>query len=51
MTISAGVAQFDPACGWEGMMRRADGAMYDAKEHGRNSVAARMREDLTRAAI
>jgi len=38
-TISAGVAQLDPAQGgWEGMMRRADAAMYEAKEHGRNSV-------------
>ena len=38
-TISAGVAQLDPAQGgWEGMMRRADAAMYEAKEGGRNSV-------------
>jgi diguanylate cyclase (GGDEF)-like protein len=38
-TVSAGVAQFDPSQGgWEGMMRRADTAMYEAKEHGRNSV-------------
>jgi diguanylate cyclase (GGDEF)-like protein len=38
-TISAGVAQLDPAQGgWEGMMRRADTAMYEAKENGRNSV-------------
>jgi diguanylate cyclase (GGDEF)-like protein len=38
-TISAGVAQLDPAQGgWEGMMRRADAAMYEAKENGRNSV-------------
>jgi len=38
-TISAGVAQLDPAQGgWEGMMRRADAAMYEAKESGRNSV-------------
>ena len=39
-TISAGVAQFDHAQGdWENMMRRADAAMYDAKEHGRNAVS------------
>jgi len=39
ITVSAGVAQFDPAQGgWEIMMRRADTAMYEAKEHGRNSV-------------
>ena len=38
-TISAGVAQFDPSQGgWENMMRRADSAMYEAKELGRNSV-------------
>jgi diguanylate cyclase (GGDEF)-like protein len=38
-TVSAGVAQFDPALGsWEAMMRRADSAMYQAKEHGRNAV-------------
>ncbi len=41
LTISAGVAQFDPTCcDWEGLMRRADAAMYEAKKHGRNSVAA-----------
>jgi diguanylate cyclase (GGDEF)-like protein len=38
-TVSAGVAQFDPEQGsWENMMRRADSAMYEAKEHGRNFV-------------
>jgi diguanylate cyclase (GGDEF)-like protein len=42
LTVSAGVAQFDPSCGgWEELMRRADEAMYEAKKHGRNSVAAR----------
>jgi diguanylate cyclase (GGDEF)-like protein len=41
-TISAGVAQLDPACGFEGMMQLADEAMYDAKEHGRNLVSARL---------
>jgi diguanylate cyclase (GGDEF)-like protein len=40
-TVCAGVAQFDPSQGgWESMMRRADTAMYEAKEHGRNSVCA-----------
>jgi diguanylate cyclase (GGDEF)-like protein len=40
-TVSAGVAQFDPKLGgWEEMMRRADAAMYEAKRHGRNTVAA-----------
>jgi diguanylate cyclase (GGDEF)-like protein len=38
-TVSAGVAQFDSGQGsWENMMRRADSAMYEAKEHGRNFV-------------
>jgi diguanylate cyclase (GGDEF)-like protein len=38
-TVSAGVAQFDPGQGgWESMMRRADTAMYEAKERGRNAV-------------
>jgi diguanylate cyclase (GGDEF)-like protein len=38
-TVSAGVAQFDPSREtWEHMMRRADTAMYEAKEHGRNAV-------------
>jgi diguanylate cyclase (GGDEF)-like protein len=38
-TVSAGVAQFDAGQGnWETMMRRADSAMYEAKEHGRNAV-------------
>ncbi len=39
LTVSAGVAQFDPEQGsWENTMRRADSAMYEAKEHGRNTV-------------
>lgn len=38
-TVSAGVAQFDSNNGsWESMMHRADSAMYQAKEHGRNAV-------------
>ena len=41
-TVSAGVAQLDPVSGgWEEMLRRADAAMYEAKEHGRNAVAVR----------
>ena len=42
-TVSAGVAQLDGAQGgWEAMMRSADAAMYDAKEHGRNMVAVQI---------
>lgn len=37
-TVSAGVAKFEPARGFETMMRHADAAMYEAKEHGRNRV-------------
>jgi diguanylate cyclase (GGDEF)-like protein len=45
-TVSAGVAQFDPSMGgWESMMRRADTAMYEAKEHGRNSVRPALEND------
>ena len=54
-TISAGVAQLDPAQGgWEGMMRRADAAMYEAKEHGRNSVRPLVKSheiDMVRAEV
>jgi diguanylate cyclase (GGDEF)-like protein len=39
-TVSAGVAQLDLANGgWEGMLKSADAAMYEAKEQGRNAVA------------
>jgi diguanylate cyclase (GGDEF)-like protein len=55
-TVSAGVAQFDPSKGgWESMMRRADTAMYEAKERGRNSVCPAGepsdREDLKSACL
>jgi len=44
-TVSMGVAQLEPIQGnWEGMMRCADIAMYEAKEHGRNNVNARAPE-------
>jgi diguanylate cyclase (GGDEF)-like protein len=40
LTVSVGVAQLDSTHnGWEEMMRSADAAMYEAKQHGRNSVA------------
>jgi diguanylate cyclase (GGDEF)-like protein len=42
MTICAGVAQFDPAGGCEGMMNLADSAMYEAKNRGRNLISARV---------
>jgi diguanylate cyclase (GGDEF)-like protein len=45
LTVSAGVAQLDSVQGgWEAMMRRADAAMYEAKEHGRNLVAVQSPE-------
>ncbi len=40
LTICAGVAQLNPACDWEYMLRQADAAMYEAKRHGRNLVSA-----------
>ena len=42
LTICAGVAQLDPARGWEKMMQTADAAMYEAKKHGRNLISARV---------
>jgi diguanylate cyclase (GGDEF)-like protein len=53
-TVSAGVAELDPAQGnWEEMMQRADEAMYEIKQHGRNSVAAQLPESgsLVQASI
>ncbi|MDR3776460.1 MAG: GGDEF domain-containing protein [Terracidiphilus sp.] len=47
-TVSAGVAQFEQEQGgWEGLMQRADEAMYEAKRHGRNSVATRLLDSVT----
>ncbi len=41
ITISAGITQrCSEEDGWEAMMRRADAAMYVAKQHGRNQVSA-----------
>lgn len=42
MTVCAGVAQLDPASGWEHMLRQADAAMYAAKKHGRNLISSRL---------
>ena len=42
LTICAGVAQLDVASGWELMLQQADAAMYEAKNHGRNLVSARI---------
>ncbi|HEY0308757.1 MAG TPA: GGDEF domain-containing protein [Acidobacteriaceae bacterium] len=50
-TVSMGVAQLEPVLGnWEGMMRRADIAMYEAKEHGRNKVAALLPDVMSKVA-
>jgi len=46
ITICAGVAQFDRAAGWEGMMRLADSALYEAKKSGRNLISARVAPGL-----
>jgi diguanylate cyclase (GGDEF)-like protein len=49
-TVSAGIAQLDPAQDdWEDLSRNADAALYDAKQHGRNSVAAQSTEEMKRA--
>jgi diguanylate cyclase (GGDEF)-like protein len=48
-TVSAGVAELDSTQGnWEEMMQRADEAMYESKQHGRNSVAARLADSGSR---
>jgi diguanylate cyclase (GGDEF)-like protein/PAS domain S-box-containing protein len=40
LTISAGVAEFGAKDDLDGLLRRADAAMYAAKGHGRNCVVA-----------
>jgi diguanylate cyclase (GGDEF)-like protein len=45
LTVSVGIAQFDlNKGGWEGMVRRSDAALYEAKQLGRNRVASCMPE-------
>jgi len=47
LTVSVGVAQLDSTLdGWEGMMRSADAAMYEAKENGRNLVVFHLPESM-----
>lgn len=43
VTLSAGVAEFDPDESIESVISRADAALYAAKENGRNQVAAASR--------
>lgn len=40
VTISVGVAQYDPAFDWKKLLKIADGALYRAKSSGRNRVIA-----------
>jgi diguanylate cyclase len=48
ITISAGVTQLQSSVDdWEAMMRRADAAMYAAKERGRNSVSVNLAAGVT----
>lgn len=41
ITVCAGVSQMDRSCEWEKLMRCADRAMYEAKQHGRNCVSGK----------
>jgi len=52
LTVSIGVASFAATdVGWEDAVRRADQAVYAAKESGRNRVVARSAAALPTAAI
>ena len=44
LTLSLGAATLGPGEGAESLVRRADGALYAAKQAGRNMVAAELRE-------
>ena len=45
MTVSVGLAVADPARGDHGdLIRRADGALYTAKQNGKNSIRVALPE-------
>ncbi|MBX3437720.1 MAG: diguanylate cyclase [Planctomycetaceae bacterium] len=46
ITASLGVAQWEPGDTAEGLMHRADSALYQAKEKGRNRTCQLTRDDL-----
>jgi len=53
VTVSAGVALFDPTetRPIDGLLRRADAALYLAKGRGRNQTASELELDLRRASV
>lgn len=44
VTVSIGVAHFEQDTVWDSIVDRADKAMYEAKQQGRNRVASRLKQ-------